>query len=380
MGHPRPVRIAVVLLLSVVMLVGAVPVGAVTPGLGQAEDGLRVALDSMRQLATDTRNNKKQKKTTRPKKGLPVKLGKDGRLTVLLAGSDWRKESGGERLDVVMVATIDPTNGNAAVVSIPRDMAGIPLAGGGNSGGMRVNSIYFLRYRDPSLPHAAVDRKAMKKFSADVAAFLGTEIDYWALTRFATFSSLVNSLGGLRVDIREEVRDSSYHHKRSRGVYFPVKQNYKLKGDPACKPYPAKCHSALVYARSRKGTMGNEYNSDWKRAERQQEMVRAAVKGIIDEGAGIELVGRLLKVRDQIDTNIPKTVEAAGQLYALVQDMKLRRTHMKVLAPATWGYLAGDGTVRPNLARIRTFVDEQFYPVKKKAAKKQRKAKSKQAD
>jgi hypothetical protein len=36
--------------------------------------------------------------------------------------------------------------------------------------------------------------------------------------------------------------------------------------------------------------------------------------------------------------------------------------------------------VRPNLARIRTFVDEQFYPVKKKAAKKQRKAKSKQAD
>ena len=101
------IGIAVVLLLSVVMLVGAVPAGAVTPGLGQAEDGLRMALDSMRQLATDTRNNKQQKKTTRPKKGLPVKLGKDGRLTVLLAGSDWRKESGGERLDVVMVAAIE---------------------------------------------------------------------------------------------------------------------------------------------------------------------------------------------------------------------------------------------------------------------------------
>ena len=32
----------------------------------------------MRQLATDTRNNKLQKKTTRPGKGLPIKLGKDG--------------------------------------------------------------------------------------------------------------------------------------------------------------------------------------------------------------------------------------------------------------------------------------------------------------
>ena len=229
---------------------------------------------------------------------------------------------------------------------------------------MRVNSIYYLKYRDPSLDHKAIDRKAIKRFSNDIAAFLGTEIDYWAMTRFATFSNLVNSLGGIRIDIDEEVRDSSYHHKRSRGVYFPVKEGYKLKGDPACKPYPKKCRSALVYARSRKGTQGNEYNSDWKRAERQQEMVRAAVKNIIDDGAGIELVGRLLRVRDKIDTNIPKTVEAAGQLYAMFEDMRLRRTHMKVLAPATWGSLAADGSVRPNVARIRQLVDKQFYKVK----------------
>ena len=52
-----------------------------------------------------------------------------------------------------MVGSIDPKTGTAAVVSIPRDMAGIPLANGGNSGSMRVNAIYFLRYRDPSLGH-----------------------------------------------------------------------------------------------------------------------------------------------------------------------------------------------------------------------------------
>ena len=112
--------------------------------------------------------------------------------------------------------------------------------------------------------------------------------------------------------------------------------------------------------------MGDGYNSDWKRAERQQEMVRAAVKQVIADGAGIALVGRLLKVRDKIDTNLPKTVEAAGQLYALVKDMKLPRGNMKVLAPATWSYLAADGTVRPNLARIRQFVDNKFYKVKRK--------------
>jgi anionic cell wall polymer biosynthesis LytR-Cps2A-Psr (LCP) family protein len=364
MGTIRPLRI-LAMAWALSLLLGAVPALATTPGFVQSEEGLRIALDSMRQLATDTRYNHGKKATTQPAGGLPVKLGRDGRLTVLLIGSDWRPDSGGERLDVLMVATVDPTTGDAAVVSIPRDMAGIPFAGGGNSGGMRVNSIYYLRYRNPALEHKAIDRKALKRFSQDIGAFLGTDIDYWAMTRFATFANLINSLGGVRVDVKEEVVDSSYHHYDSRGVYFPVKKDYRLKGDPKCKPKPSKCRSALVYARSRHGTMGTSYNSDWKRAERQQDMVRAAVKDIVDErGAGLHLVGTLLNVRDKIDTNLPKTVEAAGQLYAMVQRLKLPQSNMKVLAPATWGYLADDGTVRPNLSNIRRWVDKTFYKVK----------------
>jgi anionic cell wall polymer biosynthesis LytR-Cps2A-Psr (LCP) family protein len=284
---------------------------------------------------------------------------------MLLIGSDWRPDAGGERLDVVMVATIDPETGQAAVVSIPRDTAGIPFAGGGSSGGMRVNAIYYIRYRDPSLPHAAIDTKGLKRFSKDIGAFLGTEIDYWAMTRFATFANLINSLGGVRVDIEDEVLDSSYHHNNTRGIWFPAQKDYQLRGDPHCKPKPSKCRSALVYARSRHGTHGDTFNSDWARAERQQEIVRAAVKHVLeDEGAGIRLLGTLLNVRDKIETNVPKTVEAAAQLYALLHDMKLPRANMKVLAPATWAGLAADGTTRPNLARIRSWVDKHFYKVR----------------
>ncbi len=357
-------RMAVVL-LSLLLLLGSGPVSAISPGPWQGEDGLRTAIDSMRQLATDTRNAKRQKKTARPGKGLPIKLGKDGRLTMLLIGSDWRPDANGERLDVLMVATVDPTSGQASVVSIPRDMAGIPFAGGGNSGGMRVNSIYYIRYRDPSLNHAAVDRKALKRFSKDIGTFLGTEIDYWAMTRFATFANLINSLGGVRVDIENEVFDSSYHHHDTHGIWFPAQKDYKLKGDPHCKPKPKKCHSALVYARSRHGTYGDTFNSDWARAERQQDIVRAAVKDILDtEGAGIRLLGTLLRVRDKIDTNIPKTTEAAAQLFTLLYGLKLPKSNMKVLAPATWAGQAADGTTRPNLPRIRDWVDKHFYKVK----------------
>jgi anionic cell wall polymer biosynthesis LytR-Cps2A-Psr (LCP) family protein len=365
MARLQPVSRLLAGLLALLLLAGSSPVAGMAPAVVQDEDGLRIAIDAMRQLATDTRSNKEQRATTRPRSGLPVQLGRDGRLTVLLIGSDWRPDAGGERLDVLMVATIDPTTGDAAVVSIPRDMSGIPLAGGGNSGGTRVNAIYYLRYRDPSLPHPALDRDGLKKFSRDIATLLGTEIDYWALTRFGTFANLVNTLGGVRVDVEEEVLDTSYHHGSSRGVWFPVQDGYLLKGDPKCKPKPKKCHSALVYARSRHGTMGGLYNSDYRRAERQQDIVRSAIKEVIDErGSGVALIGTLLRVRDLVETNIPRTVEAAGQLYALLQKLRLPETSMKVLAPATWAGSGGDGTIKPNLGVIRAWVDRHFAKVK----------------
>jgi anionic cell wall polymer biosynthesis LytR-Cps2A-Psr (LCP) family protein len=364
MGHRRGRSGLGLIVLASLLLGSQLPAAAMAPDPIQGETGLRIAIDAMRQLATDSRSNKGQQSTTRPRPGLPVKLGRDGRLTVLLLGSDWRPDAGGERLDVLMVATIDPTTGEASVVSVPRDMSGIPLADGGDSGSTRVNAIYYLRYRDPTLPHEAIDRDGLKKFSQDVGALLGTEIDYWALTRFGTFTNLVNTLGGVRVDVKEEVLDTSYHHGSSRGVWFPVQEGYPLKGDPKCTPKPKKCHSALVYARSRHGTMGDGYNDDYRRAERQQDIVRSAIGAVLEErGSGVELLGTLLRVRDLVETNIPKTVESAGQLYALLKDLKLPESNMKVLAPATFAGMASDGTIKPDLRAIRAWVDKHFSKV-----------------
>jgi hypothetical protein len=46
--------------------------------------------------------------------------------------------------------------------------------------------------------------------------------------------------------VREPVLDSSYHHHASRGVWFPRQDEYRLRGDPDCKPKPRRCRSALV--------------------------------------------------------------------------------------------------------------------------------------
>lgn len=366
-GLPGSARLIPVVLV-VLLLLGSAPTQALTPQGVQPEDGLAVAIRAMHQLATDSRNKKPRKTTTKPKPGLPIKLGKDGRLTVLLLGSDFRAKAGGERTDVMMVATIDPVTGKAAVVSIPRDMSGIPLAGGSNSGGMRVNAIYFIRYRDPGLAHGKIDRKALKRLTKDIGVFLGTEIDYWAMTRFDSFGGVINSLGGLRIDVNEAVLDSSFHSGRTRGIWFPRAKDYRMKGNPKCRPKPRKCRSALIYARSRHGTMGKRFNNDYRRAERQQDIVHAGVTQVLEgTGSGIALLGLLLAVRQHVVTNMPTTVEAGAQLFALLSKLKLPRANMKVLAPATWAGLAADGTIKPNLKAIRRWVKQNFYNVRKRA-------------
>ena len=69
-------------------------------------------------------------------------------------------------------------------------------------------------------------------------------------------------------------------------------------------------------------------------------------------------------MRQHVETNLPTTVEAAGQLYALLSKAKLPRSNMKVLAPGNWAYTDANLQVKPNLPNIRRWVDKTFYKVK----------------
>src|ERR1700730_6982117 len=68
-------------------------------------------------------------------------LGTDGRLTILLLGSDYRPAHPGNRTDAIMVVSVDPVSGAAAAFSIPRDAVEFPLPGGGRFN-EKVNALY----------------------------------------------------------------------------------------------------------------------------------------------------------------------------------------------------------------------------------------------
>ena len=60
-----------------------------------------------------------------------LNAGSDGRLTILLVGSDWRvRLSGtGERTDSIMVMTINNSH-QISAVSLPRDVGNVPIGPG----------------------------------------------------------------------------------------------------------------------------------------------------------------------------------------------------------------------------------------------------------
>src|SRR5580765_4125179 len=78
---------------------------------------------------------------TPPPPGADPLLGTDGRLTVLLLGSDYRPAHPGNRTDAIMVVSVDPTTGKAAGFSVPRDTSGFPLVNG-TKYGAKVNALY----------------------------------------------------------------------------------------------------------------------------------------------------------------------------------------------------------------------------------------------
>lgn len=291
-----------------------------------------------------------------------IDLGKDGRLTVLMLGTDWRPDAPGERIDVIMVLSLDPVTKHVVAASIPRDMVQFPLAkrnGGGTSGFWRVNALYGL-YRDGSLPHAKVDKKAVRRFKDDVATALAIEIDHWALTRFKGMGKMIERLGGVNVDIPGTVTDSGYGRT---GAFFPAGDDYRLKGLKRCtmaKP----CRNPLIYARSRHGTVGDGFNSDFERARRQQQLVMAAAERV----EGLDLTARQIEKllsasKTRVWTDLPRSILAAQELIALAAGAVLRPRDSVVFGPRKYAYTdssTAQYAFRPNLPVIRAWLDDRF--------------------
>jgi LCP family protein required for cell wall assembly len=162
-------------------------------------------------------------------------------INILLLGSDLRPNTGGYRTDTMMILSLDPLRGTATLVSIPRDLyVYIP--------GWRVDRI-----------NTADIRGGFEMTSQTILYNFGIQVRYFARVNFAGFINAVNALGGITVQVTDELFDECG------GRYWRyVPGSYEMDG-----------FQSLCYVRMRKS------GGDFDRLRRQQEVVRALFNRVL---------------------------------------------------------------------------------------------------
>jgi polyisoprenyl-teichoic acid--peptidoglycan teichoic acid transferase len=137
-----------------------------------------------------------------------------GRYNVLLLGGDSGADRWGLRPDSITVASIDQESGRTVLFGLPRNMMNFPFAKG---------SVMAEQFPDGydcdgcelnSLATWAADNKALFKGVADpgveatiegVEGITGLKINYYAMVNLQGFRSLVDAVGGLRLNVRDRI-------------------------------------------------------------------------------------------------------------------------------------------------------------------------------
>lgn len=184
---------------------------------------------------------------------------------VLILGSDARESDSGSRSDVIMLARVDPSSGSVSLVSIPRDtMVTI------NGSTQKINAAY------------AHGGSAMAVRA--VSEFAGVPISHFVSVHFEELEEIVDMLGGVWVDIPENISAGNG------GMSFKA-GNQLLTGQ-----------QALAYARERYTVSGGDFG----RAQAQRQIVEAVIRQVL-ASSPVELPGLISQLANCITTDLSVT-------------------------------------------------------------------------
>ena len=216
---------------------------------------------------------------------IPPPIGKfsqpENQFNILLLGSDQRPNDGGYRTDVMLLATVNKTSSSLNLTSFPRDLF-IYIPGWTME---RINTV---------LPKGGFDLLAMT-FEYN----FGVRPQYYALINFNGFVQLIDTLGGIYVNVGQTLTD----HRDKHGQYTVYAGSNHMDGE-----------TALWYVRSRYSS------SDFDRTRRQQEVLT----GIFNRLLSLDTITKVPQLYQQFqasnDTNL--TLDQIITLAPIAKDIQ----------------------------------------------------------
>ncbi len=269
-----------------------------------------------------------------------------GRYNILLMGGDAGADRWGMRPDTMIVASIDADTGRTVLFSLPRNLQWAPFPKDNPlhakypdgfwcaSQECLLNAVYTLALNNKDL-FKGVKYPGAEATADVVGEILGLDINYWAMVDLKGFQSLIDAVGGIRLDINKRIPIGSKSGPKGVYGYIEPGTNVLLDG-----------FHALWFARSREGS------NDYERMSRQKCVINAMVKQLNPTTVLTKFNDIAAASEKVVATNIPSE-QLGTALDLALKGRGLPMSSVNFTPPLI-------KPVKPNFPRIREIVADKI--------------------
>jgi len=254
--------------------------------------------------------------------------------TAALLGYGGGQHEGGYLTDTLIIAHLNFESKKALLVSIPRDLwVKLPTKSGEHFAA-KVNTVYQLQLYPATFPDVAVKQYTSKDPNGLIKKTLteisGLPIDAYVAIDFVAFQSIIDTLGGIDVQIENSFTDTEYPIEGKETDLCGKEEEdlpelEKIATESPVLAFPCRYETvsfnagmnhlngeqALKYARSRHAP---EDGGDFARASRQQKVIEAVAKKLLTP----TLLAKIPELMDQLETKV-RTDVSYGEITSLLK-------------------------------------------------------------
>ena len=265
----------------------------------------------------------------------PVVAGPTQPFTVLLLGSDNDSKFAPDQFNTqsMILVRVDPTTKTATMMSIPRDLW-VPVSG------QRGNAKISTAYQTGGV-QATIDT---------VQQNFHVHIDDYIWIGLEGLIKVINSLGGVNLDVTNPVMDDFYPADINTDTPYGWYRVAVLPG-----PEHLDGVHALQYVRSRHGDL----RGDFARSERQQELL-LAMKAAAKHINVADFPDIAAALNGEVKTSI--SLERARSLFSVLDQFDNQHIKRIILGPpyTSEGWAGDQSVVYPNWGAILPVVSQSF--------------------